>query len=145
MQYKALVFDLFGILVEFGPENIPQVIPEGAQFFNHCRTLLETSDIQFYVLSNARKDTITFLQKKYPYIFDHFVGITTSEHAGVKKPAIEIFHHFLQQHNLSADNCIFIDDTLANIIAAQTLGFSVIHYQNPSGSLHALKKLMKLV
>lgn len=43
------------------------------------------------------------------------------------KPAAEIFNHVIEEQNLVLEETLFIDDVIANIHAAQSLGLNVIH------------------
>ncbi|HEY5732008.1 MAG TPA: HAD-IA family hydrolase, partial [Anaerolineales bacterium] len=44
------------------------------------------------------------------------------------KPEPEIYHLMLEKIGRPAQECLFIDDSLPNIIQANTMGFRTIHY-----------------
>ncbi|NCC80455.1 MAG: hypothetical protein EOM07_12735, partial [Clostridia bacterium] len=44
------------------------------------------------------------------------------------KPGNRIYEILLDKYQLKAEECIFIDDTLANIKSAEKLGMKGIHY-----------------
>lgn len=46
------------------------------------------------------------------------------------KPDPAIYKHLLAQYHLVPSECVFIDDTLANIEAARALGIHGIHFKN---------------
>jgi HAD superfamily hydrolase (TIGR01509 family) len=54
-----------------------------------------------------------------------------SHEIGFRKPNKEAFEFVLNQHGLRPEETIFIDDTLANISAAQTLGLQTIYLKPP--------------
>lgn len=141
-SFKALVFDLFGVIFEFDANDTIVPIQDGIQLLDECKShLIHNSDLSLYILSNVSTSTFQTLKNHFPTIFQGFTGITTSQDAISKKPHPEIFHYFLSQHNLSAHECIFIDDSLANIQTADLLGFTTIHHLHPTHSKEQLKKL----
>lgn len=61
---------------------------------------------------------------------------------GQRKPNPDAFLTILQENNLTAQNTLFIDDLLANIIGAQKVGLKVLHY-HPQLSLQDLPQIIK--
>ena len=57
------------------------------------------------------------------------------------KPDPAIYRLILQQYHLQAEECVFIDDTLPNITAAEALGIHGIHFQNFKQATEELKSL----
>ena len=57
------------------------------------------------------------------------------------KPMPEIYHLILDRYNLRAEECVFLDDTLENVEAAEKLGISGIHFKNQAQAREELKKL----
>ncbi len=49
---------------------------------------------------------------------------------GMRKPDKEIFVHVLNDNNMQAEECLFIDDSLEHIKAAEKLGIHCIHLVN---------------
>lgn len=78
-----------------------------------------------YGLSNWSHETFPRLRHRYPFLpeLDDYL---LSGMAGVAKPDEEIFRIFLSRIGRRAEECIFIDDTQANIDAATRLGFTAI-------------------
>lgn len=48
-------------------------------------------------------------------LFDQFDGLVFSGTIGMVKPDVEIYEYVLNKFNLKAENCIFIDDSKANV------------------------------
>ena len=67
----------------------------------------------------------------YPF-FRTFEGIVISGEEKLKKPDERIFRLLLERYELAAEECLFIDDSLVNVRAAEHLGFEVIHLADPS-------------
>lgn len=93
-----------------------------------------------YLLSNFSMEKFRLIQHRYDFlnIFDDL--IISGEH-GLVKPDPAIFHLTLRKINRPAHECLFIDDSLANIETAGSIGFQTIHYQSPAQLKSRLKKL----
>lgn len=71
-------------------------------------------------------DLFSILQ--LPYSFDSLFTTTYYSHLiGMRKPESNIFEHVLQQENLKAEDCLFVDDTLANVETARKLNIESLH------------------
>ncbi|HEY9363635.1 MAG TPA: HAD family phosphatase [Chitinophagaceae bacterium] len=62
---------------------------------------------------------------------DYFEKAYYSHSMGMRKPGVEIYEWVLKQNNLSAQETLFIDDTLINIEGAKKAGLQAIHLQSP--------------
>lgn len=82
-----------------------------------------------YGLSNWSTESFPWVQHKYPFL-SQLDDYLLSGMVGTVKPGKEIFHLFLQRIGRSAEECVFIDDSPANIETATQLGFTGIHYQS---------------
>ena len=78
-----------------------------------------------FILSNLPEDSYIYLKEHYDFIYQVDGGIYSYQHKLIK-PDVKIFKALLDQYNLKANECIFIDDTEVNIRAAETLGFYTI-------------------
>jgi FMN phosphatase YigB (HAD superfamily) len=63
-----------------------------------------------------------------------------SHDIGLRKPDREIFEFVLQDSNLEAAETLFIDDTLANVEAANALGINGLYLDKPSTIEELLKE-----
>lgn len=68
------------------------------------------------------KDRFDFLKLLDDYLL--------SAQAGLAKPDPGIFKIFLDKIQRKAGDCLFIDDSLANIKTAEALGFQTIHFRS---------------
>jgi HAD superfamily hydrolase (TIGR01509 family) len=64
-----------------------------------------------------------------------------SGEVGHVKPHPEIFQILLERIGRTAEECLFIDDSLTNIQQAQKIGFATVHFQSPEQLRDALHKL----
>ncbi|WP_399896012.1 HAD family hydrolase [Streptomyces sp. BBFR51] len=72
----------------------------------------------------------------------HFDAVVLSEKVGIRKPDPEIFRLVLRKLDLSAQECVFVDDTAHHLPAAEELGFAVIHAEEPTKTIAALEALL---
>lgn len=84
-----------------------------------------------YLLSNFSVEKFELIRSQHSYL-DLFDDIIISGEIGIVKPEPAIFQQALTRINRTAQECLFIDDSAANIEAARTLGFQVIHYHSPA-------------
>lgn len=78
-----------------------------------------------YILSNIPEDSYIYLKEHYNFIDQVDGGIYSYQHKLIK-PDVEVFEILLDQYDLKANECIFIDDKKENIRTAERLGFYTI-------------------
>lgn len=125
---KAVITSLAGVL--FNPKTIAQhtyPIAEGEKLVADC----SRAGFDVYILSNYGQDSFEHLYRKdlFARLFTYFPRdhLFVSGFMGSAKPYHSIFEIFLKKSGLMAEECVFIDDQLENVVAAQRLGFQAIH------------------
>ncbi|WP_339013861.1 HAD family phosphatase [Aeromonas popoffii] len=73
-----------------------------------------------YALSNMGHASIDWLEQQSFWRF--FSGKVVSARVRMMKPEPDIYRYLLVSFDLKADECLFIDDSPANVAAAQALG-----------------------
>ncbi|MFN8382228.1 MAG: HAD family phosphatase [Anaerolineales bacterium] len=93
-----------------------------------------------YMLSNFSVEKFALMKEQHDFleIFDD--TIISGEHNTIK-PDPAIFEIALKRINRKAGECLFIDDTLANIETARKMGFITIRYQSPAQLKRDLNQL----
>ena len=91
---------------------------------------LKHAGYPLYGLSNWSAETFPFAREKYDF-FDMFDDMVISAEVGFVKPEPEIYHLLLEKIGKPANECLFIDDSLANIEQAKGMGFVTIHFTSP--------------
>lgn len=89
-----------------------------------CR--IKSQGYKLYGLSNMSENFYQCI-KDYP-AFKLFDGILWSYQDKLIKPNKEIWLTLLERYNLTAEECVFIDDMDYNIQAAKALGFQTVHF-----------------
>ena len=82
-----------------------------------------------YGLSNWSSETFPLVKDKYP-AFGLMDGIVLSGEELIGKPDLRIYQILLDRYGLKAEECVFIDDRLANIQAGEKLGIRGIVFEN---------------
>ncbi|MBN1145817.1 MAG: HAD family phosphatase [Anaerolineales bacterium] len=83
-----------------------------------------------YALSNWSAETFPRARHRFHFL-DWFEAIILSGEVGLVKPDPRIFRLLLERLNRRAKQCLIIDDSVGNILAARQLGFRTIHFQSP--------------
>lgn len=109
-------------------------------FFEHVReslTLMEETKLilealhdqgfHLYCLSNMSSNNFEFVKDRYDF-FDCFKGIVVSGYLQMIKPELDIFHYLLDLYQLEPTQTLFIDDSMHNVDAAESIGINSIHF-----------------
>jgi 2-haloacid dehalogenase len=91
---------------------------------------LRQNNYRLYALSNWSVEKFCSVRTRYEFL-DWFDAILISGEVGLVKPDSRIYLILLEKTGLSAPQCLFIDDSLENVMAAQKLGFNTIHFRTP--------------
>ena len=73
-------------------------------------------------MSNVSSPDWEFMKACLGVDWDVFDHVFTSAAAGLRKPDVDFFKHIIQELDLDTDRTIFVDDSPANVRAAQSLG-----------------------
>jgi 2-haloacid dehalogenase len=102
---------------------------------------LKRANIPLYAITNFASDTFKEAQERFPFLANSFIDIVVSGEEKLIKPDQAIFHILLERNRLKANDCIFIDDSLANVRAAASVGFEALHFTTPENFRTDLLKL----
>lgn len=105
-----------------------KLIKEGFAFVRECKA----RGHNLFILSNWDAETFKLMVQKYPDEFGLFDGAITSGDVKNMKPNLSIYKHFTDL--LPAESCLFFDDQIENIQAAQSLGIHTFHCAKKKGS-----------
>lgn len=101
---------------------------------------LKQKGYPLYGLSNWSAETFPYAQKKFDF-FHLLDDMVISGEVGHVKPEPEIFQIMLNKIGRPAQECLFIDDSSANIQQAQKMGFQTVHFESPEQLKTILHKL----
>ena len=89
---------------------------------------LKQAGYLLYGLTNWSAESFPIAYQKFDF-FRLFDGIVVSGEEKLIKPDLALFTRLLERYQLSAQSCVFIDDSLANVKAARQLGFHAVRFQ----------------
>lgn len=88
---------------------------------------LKQAGYAVYGLSNWAAETFYRVRDNYEFL-GWLEDIVLSGEVKLIKPDPEIFKHFLQKTGRTAEECVFIDDSPANVESANRLGFTALRF-----------------
>ena len=93
-----------------------------------------------YYLSNYSKKAYDECGESLAFM-PYMDGGIVSFKVGMTKPDQRMFACFLEHFGLTAETCLFVDDTEENVLAARALGFSGFVFTGVDGLMEELKNL----
>ncbi len=106
-------------------------------------TAVKNAGYDIYLLSNYPKD---LFECHWEHSFDFIdipKGKVVSYEVGYTKPEPQIYEILLQKYNLRPEECVFLDDRLANVEAAKVQGLYGIHVVNQDQAMAELQVLLR--
>ncbi|RQP08275.1 MAG: HAD family phosphatase [Paracoccus sp. BP8] len=85
-------------------------------------------DVPLYALTNWSAETWPHALELHPRLGAIFADILVSGQVGVLKPDPAIFRLLMDRNGLRPGDCIFVDDSPANVEGARALGMDGIHF-----------------
>jgi putative hydrolase of the HAD superfamily len=101
---------------------------------------LQSADFRIFALSDNVHEIVHYLKQRYDF-WRFFEGAVISAEIGLLKPSQEIFLHLLETHALRAEECVFLDDVLANVEGAQSVGMRALQFSDATRAEQELKAL----
>jgi 2-haloacid dehalogenase len=101
-------------------------------------TELSRAGVACYALSNMEAETFPLRLERFAFL-GLFDGIVISGLEGMAKPDRAIFELLLERFGLDPGSTLFVDDNVANLEAAFSLGMSTVHFRSPEGLRRSLQ------
>jgi len=117
-------------------EMLSGPIPETASVID----ALAARDVPQFALTNMPQSKWPAVQAISPSHFGYFRDAIVSGDEGVIKPDRRIFEIVLERTGLAASDLLFIDDSAANIEAANAMGFHTHHFTDPAALRAAVER-----
>jgi 2-haloacid dehalogenase len=95
--------------------------------------------LRLFALTNWSAETFPVALQKYPFLHE-FHGRMVSGEEKTRKPFKEIYNRLIARFRIDPAKSIYVDDNARNLLPAQELGFSVIHFQSPQQFKNELRK-----
>ena len=101
---------------------------------------LKSKGYGVYLCSNAAARFYTY-KDKYE-VFNYFDDLVISADINISKPDVRIYEYLLEKNELNAEECLFVDDIMANVMASQKVGMFGYHY---NGNVALFREFLKTV
>jgi len=101
---------------------------------------LRRAGVRLFALSNWSAETFPVARPRYPFL-EWFEGIIISGEVRITKPDERVYRHLLERYRLDPATTVFIDDSEANVRAAQGLGMIGIRFEGGDALRSALADL----
>ncbi|MFK5914372.1 MAG: HAD family phosphatase [Woeseiaceae bacterium] len=95
---------------------------------NELLKQVKAKGLNAYCLSNISPELFQHVYKQHD-LFSLFDGIVTSGVEKTGKPNRKIFEILLERYQLNANECLFIDDSLANTKTADEMGITTVNFK----------------
>jgi 2-haloacid dehalogenase len=118
--------DLIQAYYDNWKESIGDALPNTVDILER----LKKAGYAVYGLSNWSAETFPHVRHRHDF-FNLLDDMVISGEVGSIKPEPLIFEILLEKIGRPAYECLFIDDSLANIQQAKKMGFATIHFLSP--------------
>jgi putative hydrolase of the HAD superfamily len=101
-----------------------------------CMRSLRDRGFRMALLTNNVREWEPLWRAKLPEIDEIFEVVVDSAFVGMRKPAPEIYELTLERlADVSASECVFVDDTDVNCQTAESLGMVAVHFVDASQAI----------
>ena len=114
-------------------ETLPHAIEGSVAIFEE----LVGRDVPVYAITNWNGDKFRETKQRFPFLYD-FRDIVVSGDERLIKPDPEIYRLLLVRNGLEAADCLFIDDSAANVKGAEAVGMRAHLFTSPENLRKAL-------
>ncbi|MCG7393316.1 HAD family phosphatase [Microvirga sp. ACRRW] len=114
------------------PETVAGVFEQNVALLQKLRE----ANVPNYCITNFSGPKLVLAKEVYPFL-DGFDGIIVSGDEQLLKPDAPIYRLLLERYGLEAEDCVFIDDSRANVEGARHVGMHAIHYPDEQVDLAA--------
>ena len=149
---EAYYKEYYGTIAkELGELVLAQELFKGTHYAAHCELYPEVVGVLEELSKHYKLAIISNAMPSMDWVFDrlgirkYFDPIILSAFVETEKPGEEIFRIALDRANALAEECVFIDDKLENILGAERLGIRAIHLDRSKIDLVTLLKEHDLI
>jgi putative hydrolase of the HAD superfamily len=100
---------------------------------------LKAAGYRLVLASNTNAAHYERYREQFKDLLSHFDAIAVSHEAGARKPHPRFFDYAHRLTTCEKDECLFVDDLLANVTAAREFGWNAIHYTRFDGLMPELR------
>lgn len=93
-----------------------------------------------YAITNFSSDKLALTRRRFDFL-NVFDGMIVSGDERLVKPDPAIFQRLLDRYGLRAGDCVFIDDSPANVEAARNIGMTALRFSGAASLRTELEEL----
>jgi 2-haloacid dehalogenase len=108
-------------------EMVPGAIADSVAILEE----LHLNGVPLYAITNWNGDTFRSTRSRFGFL-SLFKDIIVSGDEKIIKPDPAIFNLCTRRNGLKAKDCVFIDDSLKNVVGAKAVGWQAIHFTSPA-------------
>jgi 2-haloacid dehalogenase len=101
---------------------------------------LHAAGVPLYALTNWNQAKFLHARERYAFL-SYFRGIVVSGDERCVKPDAALYRTLLTRYGLTAECCLFTDDSLVNVQGALDVGMQAIHFRDPEQLTRDLQQL----
>ncbi|MCY1707840.1 HAD family phosphatase [Pannonibacter sp. SL95] len=116
--------DLIRAYDEGWHEMVPGEVPGTAGLLEE----LVAADVPLYAITNFSNEKFAEAKARFPFLATSFRDTVVSAEERLLKPDPRIYEVLLERNGLTAEACVFIDDSLKNVEGARAVGMAAIHF-----------------
>lgn len=107
------------------------------------RDLKKNPDYKTYALTNWSAETFPIALQKYDFLH-WFDGRLVSGEEKTRKPFPNFYKTLIERFNIDPSAALFVDDNARNLVPANELGFTTVHFTSPEQFRQELQKIQVL-
>ncbi len=92
---------------------------------------LRAAEVPLYAITNFSAEKWAEVRERFGFLGESFRDVLVSAHEWLVKPDPAIYQLCLERNGLAASDCVFIDDSPANVAAANALGIDGVLFTDP--------------
>ncbi|MEO9901331.1 HAD family phosphatase [Nisaea sp.] len=121
-------------------ERFQEMIPGAIEPMVAAKQHMKATGTRVYGLTNFGVETFDDTRRRFDFLND-FEDVVVSGAERMKKPDPAIFKLCIDRFNIAPERTLFIDDSVANIDSARTLGFETHLFDSPDTCLKKCRML----
>jgi 2-haloacid dehalogenase len=128
------------LIARWGPDFV-QSIPGPVAGMPGLVAELDAAGVPLYAITNFSGEFFPPFRAQEAALFDRFRDIVVSGDEKLVKPGAAIYRLALARWGLAAEQCVFIDDSPANVEGARAVGLHAIHFTDEPSLRVELERL----
>ena len=91
---------------------------------------LVAAEVPTFAITNFSWEKWVSCLPDWPFL-EKFDGVVVSGLERLVKPDPRIYRLFCERYGFAPESCVFVDDNLANVVAARSVGMHAVHFTSP--------------